>query len=463
MTGPVANRVVANVSTRSRDFSLRTRLLVAMLSIVAVVWLLSALASYAQARRELGELLDAHLATSAALLVAQASEDLEEIELEHLPDLGDAHQRLALQVWNGDRLGVHSANAPNTPLAPFRSGFADVAAAGVAWRVYSTRSRHGDWVQVGEPVSARTDILREALARQAWPMLLALPLLGIGVWFVIGRGLSPLQRMAQAVGVRAPLDTTPIVADDAPREIRPLLDRLNALFARTGDSIAREHRFIGDASHELRTPVAAIRAQAQVAQGARDDDERRHALAGVIAGCDRMTGLADQLLTLSRLEAGVLSSATASASLRDIAQDTIAEFAPSAHRQQARISLEMADDLRVDCDPLLLQIVLRNLVGNALQYGGNGVAVRLAAARRDDGVSISVCDDGPGIAAEQRARALQRFDRLDAHAAGGAGLGLAIVQRIADAIGAQLTLSDGLDGAGLGVHLRIPDRGAPLS
>jgi len=449
-----------NESRNDRNFSLRTRLLVAMLSIVAMVWLLSAFASYAQARRELGELLDAHLATSAALLVAQASEELEEIELEHLPDLGDAHQRLALQVWNGGRLGVHSANAPNTPLAPFRHGFADVSAAGIAWRVYSTRSREGDWVQVGEPVSARTDILREALARQAWPMLLALPLLGVGIWFVLGRGLSPLQRMAQAVGMRAPLDTTPIVADDAPREVRPLLDRLNALFVRTGESIAREHRFIGDASHELRNPVAAIRAQAQVAQGARDDAERQRALAGVIAGCDRMTALTDQLLTLSRLEAGVLSSATAHASLREIAKDTIAEFAPLAHRQQAHIGLEIADDPRIDCDPLLLQIVLRNLVGNALQYGGDGVRIQLAASRQDDAVLLSVRDDGPGIAAEDRARALQRFDRLDTHAAGGAGLGLAIVQRIADAIGAQLSLSDGIDGRGLGVSLHLQGRHA---
>jgi two-component system, OmpR family, sensor histidine kinase QseC len=450
----------ASASIRNRDFSLRTRLLVAMLSIVAVVWLLSAFASYAQARHELGELLDAHLATSAALLVAQASEELGEIELEHLPDLGDAHQRLALQLWSGGRLGVHSANAPNAPLAPFRRGFADVTATGTAWRVYSTRSREGDWVQVGEPVSARTDILREALARQAWPMLLALPLLGVGIWFVLGRGLSPLQRMAQVVGMRAPLDTTPIVADDAPREIRPLLDRLNALFARTGASIAREQRFIGDASHELRTPVAAIRAQAQVAQGARDDAERQRALAGVIAGCDRMTGLTDQLLTLSRLEAGVLSSATAHASIQTVAQDVLAEFAPLVRRQRARIALEIADDLRTDCGPLLLQIVLRNLVGNALQYGGDGVRIQLAASRVDGAVSLSVRDDGPGIAEEDRARALQRFDRLDAHAAGGAGLGLAIVQRIADAIGAELSLSDGIDGRGLGVRLHIPDRHA---
>ena len=174
-----------------------------------------------------------------------------------------------------------------------------------------------------------------------------------------------------------------------------------------------------------------------------------------------MTALTAQLLTLSRLEAGVLSSATANASMRDIVQDTLAEFATLAHRQQAQIVLEIADDLRVDSDPLLLQIVLRNLVGNALQYGGEGVRIQLAASRLDNVVSLSVCDDGPGIAVEDRARALQRFDRLEAHAAGGAGLGLAIVERIADAIGAQLSLSDGIDGAGLGVHLRIPQRNTP--
>lgn len=445
-------------AANNRGFSLRTRLLTAMLSIVAVVWLLSALASYAQARRELGELLDAHLATSAALLVAQASEELEEIKLEHLPDLGNAHQRLALQVWNDGRLSVHSANAPNTALAPFRHGFDDVTVANAAWRVYTTRSRAGFWVQVGEPISARSDILREALTRQTWPMLLALPLLGVGIWFVLGRGLSPLQRMANAVGMRAPLDTTPIVADDAPLEIRPLLDRLNALFARTGESIEREHRFIGDASHELRTPVAAIRAQAQVAQGARDDDERQRALAGVIAGCDRMTGLTEQLLTLSRLEAGVMSTATAKASLRDIAQDTLVEFAPLVRHQQAQITFEIADDLQVACDPLLLQIVLRNLVGNALQYCAVDIHIHIAASRLGDAVSLSVRDNGPGIHIEHRERALERFDRLDAQAAGGAGLGLAIVQRIADAIGASLSLSDGLEGHGLGVHMRIQDR-----
>lgn len=451
----------------TRAFSLRARLLATTLATVAAVWIAATIASYAQARHELDELLDAHLATSAALLIAQASEELEEIELEHLPDLGDAHQRLALQVWHGDRLGVHSANAPNAPFAPFRRGFADATASGAEWRVYVARGREGAWVQVGEPQSARRDILRAALIRQAWPMLLALPLLGFGLWVGIGRGLFPLQRIAHAVGTRAPLDTAPLASDDAPREIRPLLDRLNALFARTGESIERERRFIGDASHELRTPVAAIRAQAQVAQGARDDDERRRALAGVIAGCDRMSGLTDQLLTLSRLEAGVLDTAIGRVRLLDIAEDALVELAPDARRVGARIALEIPAELSVDGGPTLWRILLRNVIGNAVAHGGEGVRVRVAAARDGDATVVDIRDDGPGIPPSLRAEAMERFRRLDTGRGGGSGLGLAIVRRIVEVLGGESTLSDGLDGRGLGVVLRIPDRrrdaGSPSS
>ncbi len=444
--------------TMTGAFSLRARLLAATLVTVVAVWLAATLASYVQARRELDELLDAHLATSAALLVAQASEELEEIELEHLPDLGDDHQRLALQVWHGGELGVHSANAPDTPLAPFRQGFANVRASGAGWRVYVTRSREGFWVQVGEPESARRDILHEALARQAWPMLLALPLLGFGLWIGVGRGLSPLQRIAQAVDARVPLDTAPLPSGDAPDEIRPLLERLNALFARTGESIERERRFIGDASHELRTPVAAIRAQAQVAQGARDEDERRRALAGVIAGCDRMTGLTEQLLTLSRLEAGVLDNAGGSVNLREIAEDVVAELATDVRRMQARIALDVPSDLQIEGGAVLLRILLRNLIGNALRHGTEGVRVQVAAVRDRSATVLDIRDDGPGIAASRRADALERFQRLDAAQGGGSGLGLAIVSRIVQVLGGELTMDDGLDGRGLGVVLRIPDR-----
>jgi two-component system sensor histidine kinase QseC len=290
-------------------------------------------------------------------------------------------------------------------------------------------------------------------------MLLALPLLGFGLWIVVGRGLSPLQRLAQAVEARAPLDTVPIADADAPAEVRPLLDRLNALFARTGESIARERRFIGDASHELRTPVAAIRAQAQVAQGARDDAERQRALAGVIAGCDRMTALTEQLLMLSRLEAGVLGLGDADAPLRACTEDVIAELAPAIRRAGATIESAVPADLRIGLGPQLAHSVLRNLIDNALRHGGDGVRVRIAARRDEAATVLDVADDGPGIPPERHADALQRFHRLDAATGGGAGLGLAIVGRIAEVCGGTLTLGEGLDGRGLGVRLRVPDRG----
>lgn len=437
-------------------FSLRTRLLAALLALISLVWGAATVASYRQARHELGELLDAHLAQSAALLVAQASEEIGEIELEHLPEVGDAHQRVAMQVWDNGALRVHSRAAPNRPLAPFARGFSDTRVRGGDWRVYSTRSPEGAWVQVGEPVSARNDIADAALIRQAWPMLLALPLLGFGAWLAIGRGLRPLERLARTVEARAALDTTPIPDEGAPAEILPLLQRLNGLFARTGESIARERRFIGDASHELRTPVAAIRAQAQVARAARDDAERNRALDSVVAGCDRMARLTEQLLTLSRLDAGMHAGATATASLRGLAADVLDELAPLLRTRRASVRIDIDPVLQAPHDAMLWRIVLRNLVENALHYGGDGVSIAVQATREAGALQLDVRDDGPGIAPGQRALALQRFQRLDTQAAAGAGLGLAIVQRIADAWQARLELGDGLHGRGLGVALRVP-------
>lgn len=437
-------------------FSLRARLLAALLAVVAAIWAFAAYASYRQARHELNELLDAHLAQSASLFLTQASEEMHEFHEGHLHGIDGVQQRIALQIWRNKTNGVHTPNAPDQPFAPFQPGFHDSLIAGKQWRVYSARSKDGLWVQVGEWQSARNDISDAALNRLALPMLLALPLLAVGIWIATGRALTPLRRLADAVAARAPLDTAPIAALGAPRELLPVVDKLNALFARTAESIARERRFIGDASHELRTPIAAIRAQAQVAYGALDSAERQHALNNVIAGCDRMTRLATQLLTLSRLEAGLIEHNSTPAALRSIAQDVVDEMAPLTQARRAQIAIAIDPQLQVACDAALLHIVLRNLLENALHYGGDDVHIAIDAAKDGDRVRLSVSDNGPGIAEHQRADALQRFQRLDQASGNGAGLGLAIVSRIAEACGAQLRLETANDGQGLRVSLLMP-------
>lgn len=439
-----------------RPISLRWRLLGGVVSAVALLWLLAMAISYARARHELDELLDAHLAQSASLLIAQVSEDLDEIELEHLPETDREASRIAIQLWEGDRLRLHSANAPNAPLSTRERGFSTTTVDGVSWRVYSARQTDGDLVvQVGEPVRARQHVAGAALEQLAWPLLLALPLIGVGVWLAIGSGLRPLQRIAAQVGAREPLDVSSINDEGVPAEILPLVERLNALFARTGQSIARERRFIADASHELRTPVAAIRAQAQVALHARDARESQHAIARVIEGSDRAARLIDQLLTLSRLDAGASSTRQAHTPLAAAAREVAAELASQAAQRRISLSVEIPDDIHAACDPTLLQIVLRNLIGNAIGHGYDGGHVDITAFREQGRTVLAVTDDGPGIPPEQRSQALERFQRLAEQEVAGTGLGLAIVQRIAEVVGAQLTLADGIRGRGLQVRVRF--------
>ncbi len=437
--------------------SLRARLCGLVLAAVGLLWLAALGASYGRARHELDELLDAHLAQAAALLVAQSSDELDELARGHLPAADADKPRLVLQLWDGGRLRLHSADAPDARLSPRRQGFDTRRVGDVTWRVFSSvQGEDGLVLQLAEPVAQREHLARSVLWRLAWPLLLALPLIGLGVWLALGHGLRPLQRLAAAVAARAPLDATPLPELGAPREVLPLLQRLNALFARSAESLAREREFSGDASHELRTPIAAIRAQAQVAQGARDETERRTALAQVIAGCDRITHLIEQLLVLARLDAGA-TAASATSAVAPLLQEVFAELAPAAAARSIALHAAAGDAaLRLPLPPDLLRSVLRNLVENAVRYGRDGGAVRVEAGAGDGSLFLSVCDDGPGIPAQQRAAARRRFHRLAGQERSGAGLGLALVERIAEVSGATLSLDDAPAGRGLCVRLRWP-------
>ena len=251
--------------------SLRLRLLGGVLAAVALAWIAVGWTGYVEARHELDELFDAHLAQFASLLIAQLSlEDDDEIELEHAPRLHRYARNAAFQIWErGKRLRVHSRSAPDVRLSEDDEGFSDSTVDGVGWRVFSawTKGRRA-LVQVGERRDARAAVSREVAAHLLLPLAVALPLLGAALALAIGRALRPLRDLADAIGGRDPQRLEPVAAPDAPREVRPVVDRLNALFARMAASLERERAFTADAAHELRTPLAAIRAQAQVARGA---------------------------------------------------------------------------------------------------------------------------------------------------------------------------------------------------
>jgi two-component system sensor histidine kinase QseC len=241
------------------------------------------------------------------------------------------------------------------------------------------------------------------------------------------------------VAARRPQALQPLPEEGVLPEVQPLVHALNALFGRVDEQLASERRFTADAAHELRTPIAAIRMQAQVAQGATQDDERRAALAATIAGCDRATRLVEQLLQLARLEADA-----ADAQAREGAQGT-SDLAAAAVRQvqdvyaqaSARgqhIDLDRPDaPVPVPMSGTLAAVLLRNLVDNALRYGPDGgrVAVQVRAATGSEGARLVVEDAGPGLGDEARARLGERFFRDLGSGRSGSGLGWSIVRRLA--------------------------------
>ena len=434
--------------------SLQGRLLVLVLGLVVSVWLVTAVTTWFDARHELDELLDSHLAQAAALLVVQQSHETGEEEYEvDSPTLHRYAPKVAFQVFHEGRLALRSANAPASRMVGsgerVESGFHTVTFDGTAWRVFATHGAERDvQVFVGEQMTSRTAILWAVLRSTLWPMVVALPLLALAVWWAVNRGVEPLRRLGRSLAERAPHALQPAIIDDAPSEMAPMIDALNGLFQRIADLMESERRFTADAAHELRTPIAAIRAQAQVALGEAEAGPRRHALQATLDGCDRATRLVAQLLTLSRLEAGADGTAT-EVDLSELVRRVVADEAPQGLRKQQTIEVDAADACRVNGDATLLAVLTRNLVDNALRYSPEHAAVRIAVTSSEAGVRLRVEDSGPGVSDADTQRLGERFFRVLGSGEGGSGLGWSIVRRIAAAHQASIQVSRSLALGGL--------------
>jgi two-component system sensor histidine kinase QseC len=304
-----------------------------------------------------------------------------------------------------------------------------------------------------ELLELRNELAGKITLTLLFPLLLTLPLLAAVLWWVVAVSLRPLVKLTQAVASRQPDNLAPLSVA-VPREVIPLIERLNHLFARTGKLIENERRFTADAAHELRTPMAAIKAQVQVAQGASDPLERQHALDNAIQGCNRATHLIGQLLTLARLESAD-TAALQACSLRALAAEVMAELAPKALESGVRLELLDGENISVKGLPALLQVMLRNLLDNAVRYSPAGTQVVVAIGRQQGKPYLTVSDDGCGLPEEELAKVSQRFYRPLGTAASGSGLGLSIVQRIAAIHQAEVQLAAGIDGRGLQVTVRF--------
>ncbi|MEM5367053.1 ATP-binding protein [Paraburkholderia azotifigens] len=416
--------------------SLQGRLLVLVIGGVIAVWLITALFIWRDARSELDELLDSHLAQAAALLIVQQTQSIDDDDEIDTRVPHPYAPKVAFQIFHEGQAVVRSANAPTEPMIPangeFGQGFATVQIGGDAWRVFSARGTSEDTrVYVGERIDSRTAILLAVLRGTLWPMAAALPLLGLATWWAVRQGVTPLKKLGRSIARRGPDDLAPVVMTQTPAEMSPVLDALNQLFARIQTVWDAERRFTADAAHELRTPIAAIRTQAQVALAEADDALRQHALRATIEGCDRATRLVNQLLVLSRLESGATLALT-KVNLSVLAQRVVAELAPMAIAKRQSLEFDGERPCDVKGDDVLLAALVRNLVDNAIRYSPPGASVLIRTSTDDGDAVLSVEDSGPGLADADRPRLGERFFRVPGTNESGSGLGWSIVQRIVD-------------------------------
>ncbi|GAB1394574.1 ATP-binding protein [Rhodocyclaceae bacterium] len=439
----------------TRWFSLRRRLLVWLLGGVTAGWLVAMMFTYVDAHEEIDELFDAQMVQVAQTLIALASEYDDDDDVARLESDGHKYQKkFIFQLLDAEgRLLLRSPVAPLTPLTG-KDGFSESAARGKdRWRYYSQWDReHNLRVVVAENHHVRDELTEHIVGRLLLPALFGLPLLGAWIWFATQRGLWPIGAIAADVAGRAPDRLDPVVPVAAPREVRPLLDAMNALFGRVAGALDKERRFTADAAHELRTPLAAIVAQTQVAQRARDDAERAHALDQIAAGAQRAGRLVEQLLTLARLDPAADLPRSA-VRLDELAAEVCADHGTAALDKRIALELDAPAPVVVDGNLDMLRVLLRNLLDNALRYtppdGKVGVGVTAQAGK----ISLSVSDSGPGIPSEERENVLRRFHRLAGQETEGSGLGLSIVARVAELHAARLTLGDGIGTPGLTVMI----------
>ena len=440
--------------------SLQGRLLALVLAVVAGVWLATAVLTWRDVSDELDELLDGHLAQAAALLVVQQGGEVDDERTLETPTLHRYAPQVAFQVFHEGRPALRSANAPLRPMVEpgrgSRSGFRTVRIDGTDWRVFATRGAERDvQVFVGEQLASRRSILWAVLRGTLWPLAVALPLLALLAWWAIRRGLLPLRRLGEVLALRQADSLQPVTLTRSPTELDPLVGALNGLFDRIAALLETERRFTADAAHELRTPIAAIRAQAQVALSEADAPARRHALAATLEGCDRATRLVEQLLTLSRLEAQAAPPARP-VDAAVLSRRVVAALAPRSLAKGQRLELDAADDCAVAADETLLEMLLRNLVDNAVRYSPPQARVLVSVRRQGDRVLLRVEDSGPGLAPEMLERLGQRFWRPPGQAESGSGLGWSIVRRIAAVLGLEVRVQRSAELGGLAVEVSAP-------
>jgi len=437
-------------------WGLERRLRTRLLGWVALLWLAGCAVALVALREETGEVLDSALEETAQRLLVLPESALAAGDAEaRLAHVGAHDETVVYQVFDGaGRLRLRSHQAPGEALAPAAArGLADRG----AWRVSSLARPDGSrTVHVAEARAHRREVLWESSLWLVLPLIAVLPLAGWLLQRELRAGFRTLEPARAALAAHGAGPLRPLPLAGTPAELQPLLRAMNGLMDRLQGLLDAERELAARSAHELRTPLAAARAQAQRLEREVQDGALVGRVQALSRQIDRITALANRLLQRSRIESGV-AWRREPVDLALLARLVVDEFADRRHG--ARLRLEPADDAaEVLGDPDALAIALRNLIDNALKHGGDAAQVRVSV----DAGGFAVVDDGPGVATADLARLVQPYER-GRSSAEGSGLGLAMVDLIARQSGGRLELRSPLGDGGRGFEasLHLPSAAPP--
>lgn len=434
--------------------SLRARLLWFLLAAIVVAAGIQAFVAYRTVLQEADDIFDHHMQQMALSLRAGLPPSATVGGLSGL-GAGEENFEFIVQVWTADGIRIFESAAQAALPQRAVLGFSNVQARRTTYRVFSMQA--GPLViQVAQDMAARRRMAGSLALRTVGPIALAAPLLMLVVWWVVSLSLAPVARVRGQVAARQADDLSPLSEEDLPEEVRPLVHELNLLFDRVQKAFDAQKHFVADAAHELRSPLTALKLQVQGLQRASDEPTRELAVARLASGIDRAARLVEQMLALARHEASAAAGGEReSVSLPEVVRLAISDAVAAAQAQDIDIGVVRADPAKVTGQAEALRMLVRNLLDNAVKYTPNGGRVDVAVIQLADAVELGVDDSGPGIAADERERVLDRFYRSGEPQAPGSGLGLAIVKSIAELHGATVSLDQSESLGGLRVVVRF--------
>jgi len=435
--------------------SIRTFLVIVLLATMTLIIFLSALRGYRSSMQQTELVFDEELHDLVDLLDEFPSVT---VTPNNTQRPGNPDSTIAFQIWDNGKLSQRSANAPATPFGPFLPGYRENNFGGHRWRTLARRSVRSDrWIFVAEHVDNRFRVAEEVILEAVTPIIFGLPVAGLLIWIIVGYSMRPLDLLARELSTKAGDDLTPLREDQTPAELTQVIHSTNDLLSRLEASFERERRFAADAAHELRTPISVLKVHLHnLAHELSPDDPN---IAHLKNGIDRMNHLVEQILLLHRTAPDQFMANFIALDLHTLAQEVISQLYPEFAAKDQHIELVGSSSQMIG-DRFALKTLLQNLLGNAKKYTPQGGQILITVQPNSQGVSLKVEDSGPGIPPDEYDRVFERFHRVggDRHASSqpGCGLGLAIVQHIAELHQAQITLGSSSIENGLLICVEFP-------